>query len=67
MPLEVFGRERAAFAISSLTSAYGLMQALISPRVGHIADVYGFKPVCLVIAVLPLCAAFLLSRVKVVE
>lgn len=65
MPLEVFGRERAAFAISSLTSAYGLMQAVMSVAAGSIIDHYGFKLVCMVIAVLPLCAAFLLSRVKV--
>lgn len=65
MPLEVFGRERAAFAISSLTSAYGLMQAIMSVTAGSIIDLYGFKLVCMVIAVLPLCAAFLLSRVKV--
>ena len=65
MPLEVFGRGRAAFAISSLTSAYGLMQAVMSVAAGSIIDHYGFKLVCMVIAVLPLCAAFLLSRVKV--
>ncbi len=67
MPLEVFGRQRAAFAVASLTSAYGFMQTFISPLVGWTADHYGFAPVCQVIAFLPLCAALLLSRVRVSE
>ena len=67
MPLEVFGRQRAAFAVASLTSAYGFMQTVISPLVGWTADHYGFAPVCQVVAFLPLCAAFLLSRVRVSE
>lgn len=65
MPLEVFGRKRAAFAVASLTSAYGFLQTVVSPAVGWTADHYGFAPVCQAIAFLPLCAAFLLSRVKV--
>ena len=67
MPLEVFGRQRAAFAVASLTSAYGFMQTFISPLVGWTADNYGFAPVCEVIALFPLCAALLLSRVRVNE
>ena len=64
MPLDIFGRERAALAIATLTSAYGLMQAVISPAIGKVVDAYGFGPVCVGIALLPLCAAGLLQRVR---
>jgi MFS transporter, ACS family, hexuronate transporter len=53
MPLDVFGVAHAAFAVSLLTSAYGVMQTLISPVIGGMIDHYGFGPVCVVIAMLP--------------
>lgn len=54
MPLDLFGSARAAFAVSTLTSAYGLMQALFSPIAGAIIDRHGFPPVCMLVAILPL-------------
>jgi ACS family hexuronate transporter-like MFS transporter len=54
MPLDVYGAARAAFAVSMLTSAYGAMQAVFSPLAGKMIDHYGFQPVCLLVAVLPL-------------
>jgi ACS family hexuronate transporter-like MFS transporter len=54
MPLDVYGAARAAFAVSMLTSAYGAMQAVFSPLAGKLIDHYGFQPVCLLVAVLPL-------------
>lgn len=54
MPLDVFGGARAAFAVSTLTAAYGLMQTVISPLIGALIDGYGFRPVCALLSVLPL-------------
>lgn len=54
MPLDVYGAARAAFAVSMLTSAYGAMQAVFSPLAGKMIDRYGFQPVCLLVAILPL-------------
>lgn len=54
MPLDVYGAGRAAFAVSMLTAAYGVMQAVFSPVAGRLIDRYGFEPVCLLAAVLPL-------------
>ena len=54
MPIDVFGPERAAFGVAALTSAFGLMQTIISPWIGAVVDRAGFTPVCLVIAVMPL-------------
>lgn len=56
MPLDLFGADRAAFAVSLLTFAYGLMQTFVSPLFGRLIDLYGFGPVCAVAAVLPLAA-----------
>jgi len=54
MPIDLYGAARAAFAVSMLTSAYGAMQALFSPVAGRLIDRYGFEPVCLLVAGLPL-------------
>ncbi len=54
MPLDLFGARRAAFAVSVLTASYGLMQALVSPRIGWVIDHLGYGPVCGVFGVLPL-------------
>lgn len=56
LPLDFFGAGRAAFGVSALTSAYGLMQTVLSPLIGAGIDRYGFTPVCAVIGILPLGA-----------
>jgi ACS family hexuronate transporter-like MFS transporter len=60
MPLDIFGPERSAFAIASLTMAYGLLQTFLSPLLGKIIDLYGFSPVCMAVAPLPLAALAIL-------
>lgn len=54
LPLDLFGPGRAAFAVAGLTSAYGLLQGVFSAAVGRVVDGYGFAPVCVAVAVLPL-------------
>ncbi|HBY62445.1 MAG TPA: hypothetical protein DEH78_21695 [Solibacterales bacterium] len=54
IPLDIFGAGRAAFAVSTLTSAYGVMQAGFAPLAGRIVDSYGFPPLCMLVAALPL-------------
>ncbi|MCL4853185.1 MAG: MFS transporter [Bryobacteraceae bacterium] len=54
LPLDVYGAEHAAFSTSILTCAYGVLQALFSPVIGGMVDRYGFEPVCLLVAILPL-------------
>jgi ACS family hexuronate transporter-like MFS transporter len=56
MPLDMFGAARAGFAVAVLTFAYGLMQTVVSPLVGRLVDAYGFEPVCVGTALLPLAA-----------
>jgi ACS family hexuronate transporter-like MFS transporter len=61
LPLDLFGARSAAFAVSGLTSAYGLLQGLFSSIAGRVVDRYGFTPLCLTVAVLPL-ASWLVLR-----
>jgi ACS family hexuronate transporter-like MFS transporter len=62
IPLDIFGGARAAFAVSMLVASYGAAQALISPAIGAVVDAYGYGPVCLVAALLPLAAYAVLRR-----
>jgi len=64
MPLDAFGSHRAAFAVSLLTAAYGLLQIFISPWIGRQVDQIGFRPVCTVIAIAPLLAYAILELTK---
>jgi ACS family hexuronate transporter-like MFS transporter len=56
LPLDLFGMRSAGFAVSGLTSAYGLLQGLFSSAVGRVVDSHGFTPVCLVVAVFPMAS-----------
>jgi ACS family hexuronate transporter-like MFS transporter len=56
MPLDAYGGERAAFAVSLLVCSYGLMQALVSPAFGAVIDRYGYSPVIVACASTPLAA-----------
>jgi ACS family hexuronate transporter-like MFS transporter len=61
LPLDLFGSVSAGFAISLLTGVFGLMQAFLSPVIGGSSERYGWQPVCLAIASLPLLSALLLQ------
>lgn len=61
LPLDLFGAGHAAFAVSGLTSVYGLLQGVFSSGVGRVVDRYGFTPVCLGVAVLPMASWLVLQ------
>ena len=54
LPIDIYGAGRAASAVSALVFAYGVMQAAISTPLAQVIERYGFQPVCLIFAVLPL-------------
>lgn len=64
LPLDLYGAGRAAFATSLLTAAYGLLQAVVSPLYGALADRYGFGPLCAAVSVMPLAAWLLLRAAR---
>ena len=56
LPLDLYGARHAAFAVSGLTSVYGLLQGAFSSVTGRVVDAHGFTPVCVVVALCPLGA-----------
>lgn len=64
IPVDLFGHQSAAFAVSLLTAAYGVLQVVVSPVIGRTIREYGFQPVCLLAAVCPLVAFGILSFVR---
>jgi ACS family hexuronate transporter-like MFS transporter len=64
LPLDAFGGARAAFAVSILVASYGAVQALVSPVIGKVIDLYGYAPVTTVAALMPLAACAVLRRTR---
>jgi ACS family hexuronate transporter-like MFS transporter len=64
LPLDVFGGDRAAFAVSLLVASYGAVQAVLSPAFGRIVDLYGYGPLAAAVTLTPLAACWLLSRAR---
>ena len=67
LPLDTFGAERAAFAISMLVASYGAVQLVISPAFGALIDHYGYTPVTTFTAFTPLAACAVLRGLRSVE
>jgi len=61
LPIDLFGPARAAFGVSGLTFAYGLMQTFLSPAIGAMVDDLGFRAVCFSMSLLPLAGAWVLQ------
>jgi len=64
MPLDAFGGARAAFAVSILVASYGGVQSVVSPAFGKAIDLYGYAPLTVVAAVMPLAASAVLWRTR---
>ena len=62
MPIDFFGVRHAAFGVSALTLAYGVMQAVASPLIGELIHRYGFGAVCVSFSILPMAAVGVLWR-----
>jgi ACS family hexuronate transporter-like MFS transporter len=62
LPVDIFGAARAGFATSGLVFAYGAMQAIISQPLGKIVEHWGFAPVCVAFAGMPMVAYWVTRR-----
>jgi MFS family permease len=67
LPLDVFGGARAAFAVSLLVASYGAVQAVISPAFGKLIDLYGYAPVTVLTAFMPLAACAVLRAARAAQ
>lgn len=61
LPIDWYGSGRAGFGVAALTCSFGLMTAAISPIIGAVVDAFGFAPVCVAMAVLPLIGISILQ------
>jgi ACS family hexuronate transporter-like MFS transporter len=59
IPVDLYGASRAAFGVSALVFSFGAMQALVSKPLGAGIERYGFAPVCVGLAALPLIGTLL--------
>jgi hypothetical protein len=60
IPVDLFGPERAGFAISALVFAYGLLQFGVSPLIGHFAKASDWVTVVWMLSLPPMAAWALL-------
>jgi MFS transporter, ACS family, hexuronate transporter len=54
LPIDLYGASRAAFGGAALVFAYGVMQSIISRPLATVIENFGFAPVCITFAVLPI-------------
>ncbi len=63
IPIDLYGPEKSGMAISALTFAYGLLQTVISPLIGWLADRHLYVQVVWAVTLLPVLSCFVLSHV----
>ncbi len=63
LPVDLYGAAHAAFGVSALVFAYGAMQAIVSRPLGAVIEQYGFTPVCVAAAAMPLAGQALVAAV----
>jgi ACS family hexuronate transporter-like MFS transporter len=56
LPIDIYGASRAAFGGAALVFAYGVMQSIISRPLAAVIENFGFGPVCVTFAVLPIAS-----------
>jgi MFS transporter, ACS family, hexuronate transporter len=54
LPIDLYGARHAAFGGAALVFAYGVMQSIVSPPMATVIENYGFAPVCVTFALLPI-------------
>ncbi len=64
LPIDIYGAGRAAFGGAALVFAYGVMQSFVSRPLAASIERYGFGPVCIIFAWLPI-AGYLLVHLFV--
>lgn len=62
LPIDLFGAGRAGLAISALTCAFGILQTVISPAIGYLADRRLYNQAVWMVTIPLLLSALILSR-----
>lgn len=64
IPIDLFGAARSGIAISALVFSFGLMQTVISPVFGYLAEHNLYTAVVWVVTIPPLLGALVLRKVR---
>jgi ACS family hexuronate transporter-like MFS transporter len=64
LPIDLYGPGRSGLAISALVLSFGLMQAAISPIIGHLSDLHLYKQVVYLVAIPPLLSCLLMMGIR---
>lgn len=64
LPIDLYGAAKAGLAISALTCAYGMLQAVISPIIGWMGDHHLYYQAIWLVAAAPALASVLLVKVR---
>jgi ACS family hexuronate transporter-like MFS transporter len=64
LPIDLFGPSRSGLAISALVLSYGLLQTVISPVIGWLADRHLYSQAVYLVAIPPLLSCLLLAGVR---
>jgi ACS family hexuronate transporter-like MFS transporter len=67
LPIDLYGASRSGLAISALVLSYGLLQTVISPMIGWLADLHLYHQVVYLVAIPPLVSCALLARVRLIS
>jgi len=64
IPVDLYGSQRAALAVSGLVASYGATTAIFNPLFGAVIMRFGsYAPACGIVAVLPLAAYLCIRRI----
>ncbi len=64
IPIDLYGPENSGLALSALTFAYGLLQTVISPLIGWLADRHLYTQVVWGVTLLPLVSCLVLCGLR---
>ena len=64
IPIDLFGPEQSGLALSALTLAYGLLQTVISPVIGWLADRHLYTQVVWGVTLLPILSCLVLLQLR---
>jgi hypothetical protein len=64
LPIDIFGVNHSGVAIAALTCAFAVLQAVISPLIGYLADHHLYTQVVWLVTLPLIASAFVLQGLK---
>ena len=64
IPIDLYGPARSGLAIATLVFAFGVLQTIISPVIGYLADHHLYTAVVWIVTLPPLLTIFALRRLE---